>query len=231
MPATLRLALLVALAARARGLDIKAAVDANAAVDGFNDNGDVALKGVESKGKLAPFNVKFDLVIRGSSRSGDVQNASFKVRVHPEWAEKGAAQFKKLAEEGWYDGAAIFRAVDRFVAQFGIPATPHPEPAAIMDDPVKRSNQRGTLVFATSGPNTRSSQLFINLYDNTYLDKQGFAPFGVVLGQQGMHAVDHVYKGYGEKGPDQGRLWREGNQYVDADFPMLTKITKLTVLE
>ncbi|CAK0859636.1 unnamed protein product [Prorocentrum cordatum] len=200
---------LVALAATARGLDIKA-------------------EAVETKDTLMPFNVKFDLAIRGSGRAGDVQNASFKVRIHPEWASGGAAQFKRLAEEGWYDGAAFFRVVDGFVAQFGIPATPHPEPEKIRDDPVKRSNKRGTIVFATSGPNTRTAQLFINLHDNSFLDSQGFAPFGEVLGSLSMGVVDQIYKGYGER-PDQGKLAERGNRYLDAEFPMLTKISKVTV--
>jgi len=200
---------LLALAAPACGLNVKAD---------------------ESKEGLTPFNVKFDLALRHSGRKGDVQNASFKVRIHPEWAPGGAAQFKRLAEEGWYDGAAFFRVVDGFVAQFGMPAKPHPEPEKIRDDPVKRSNTRGTLVFATSGPNSRTAQLFINLKNNDALDGQGFAPFGEVLGQLSMGVVDSIYRGYGEK-PDQGKIAEKGNRYLDAEFPMLTKINKLTISE
>merc|ERR1712083_994894 len=123
---------------------------------------------------------------------------------------------------GWYDGAAFFRIVPGFVAQFGLPAKPQPELKSIKDDPVKKSNKRGYVVFATAGPDTRTSQLFINYADNSFLDKQGFAPFAEVLGD-GMDVVDKFYKGYGEK-PDQGKITSQGNAYLDKYFPKLTKI-------
>jgi cyclophilin family peptidyl-prolyl cis-trans isomerase len=119
----------------------------------------------------------------------------------------------------------FFRVVPRFIVQFGI--SPRPDVAKawfranIADDPVKQSNKRGTITFATAGPNTRTTQLFINYGDNAGLDAQGFSPFGQVV--EGMDVVDKIYAGYGEQ-PDQGRLQSEGKAYTDKSFPMLDKI-------
>eukprot|EP00933_Yihiella_yeosuensis_P073134 TRINITY_DN81720_c0_g1_i1.p1 TRINITY_DN81720_c0_g1~~TRINITY_DN81720_c0_g1_i1.p1 ORF type:complete len:292 (-),score=64.98 TRINITY_DN81720_c0_g1_i1:223-1008(-) len=171
------------------------------------------------------FDIKMDVDLGGD----DNEKASFTVRIHPEWAPKGAAQFKRLVEDGWYDNAGVFRVVPGFVAQFGLPAKPKPRLDNIKDDPVKVSNKPGTLVFATAGPNTRTSQLFINYGDNKFLDGQGFAPFGEVLGD-GMKVVKKFYSAYGEK-PNQGQITNQGNAYLDAKFPKLTKIIKATVQE
>lgn len=160
-------------------------------------------------------------------RYKDVVN--FTVRVHPDWAPLGAARFRKLVEQGWYNDAGVFRVVRNFVAQFGLPAKPQPDLERIADDKVTHANTRGTLTFATSGPNTRTSQLFINYGDNHFLNQQGFAPFGEVLGD-GMAVVDSFFMGYGEK-PDQRRLMAEGNAYLESAFPQMTRFTKVYVKE
>jgi peptidyl-prolyl cis-trans isomerase A (cyclophilin A) len=122
------------------------------------------------------------------------------------------------------------------MAQFGIHGNPTVasawRPAQIKDDPVKQSNKRGYVTFATAGPNTRTTQLFINFGDNAGLDKQGFSPFGQVV--SGMDVVDKIYSGYGEgaprgKGPDQGRTQAEGNAYLTKEFPRLDYIKSATI--
>lgn len=172
----------------------------------------------------APFDVKVEVELGGSAPNLQ----SFNVRLHPEWAPIGVQQFMSLAEKGWFDDSSIFRVVPGFIAQFGLPAKPQPRLGNIKDDPVKAGNKRGRLVFATAGPNTRTSQLFINFKDNAFLDGQGFAAFGEVL-DNGMEVVDKFYAGYGEK-PDQGAITNKGNAYLDEKFPMLSRIKKITRL-
>lgn len=106
--------------------------------------------------------------------------------------------------------------------------------ASIPDDPVKVSNARGTVVFATAGPNTRTTQIFINTREqgNAFLDRQGFAPFGVVV--EGMDVVDRLYAGYGEgapggKGPNQGLIQQKGNAYLASQYPLLSYISKVSI--
>eukprot|EP00929_Paragymnodinium_shiwhaense_P033057 TRINITY_DN18224_c0_g1_i1.p2 TRINITY_DN18224_c0_g1~~TRINITY_DN18224_c0_g1_i1.p2 ORF type:complete len:255 (+),score=86.45 TRINITY_DN18224_c0_g1_i1:67-831(+) len=169
-----------------------------------------------------PVDYKFDIELGGDTP----KSATFTIRVHPEWAPVGAAQFGKLVEQGWYDNCGVFRVVPGFVAQFGLPAKAQPRLPNIKDDQVKEKNSRGRLVFATAGPNTRTSQLFINYKDNSFLDGQGFAPFGEVL-DDGMSVVDQFYSGYKEK-PNQGTITAQGNEYLDANFPKMTKIKKIT---
>jgi len=152
----------------------------------------------------------------------------FVIEVTRAWAPRGADRFYNLVKVGYYDDVAFFRVIDGFMVQFGI----HGDPAAnlawreapIPDDPVTQSNKRGMVTYAMAGPDSRTTQLFINFKDNTNLDSQGFAPFGAVV--EGLSVVDSLYSGYGEgaprgKGPEQGRAQAEGNAYLRASFPKM----------
>jgi peptidyl-prolyl cis-trans isomerase A (cyclophilin A) len=165
--------------------------------------------------------------------------SSGKVRIelYPEWAPKGVARFEELTASGFWDECRMFRVLPGFMVQFGINGDPAMQEkwrsANIADDPVKVSNARGTVVFATAGPGTRTSQIFINTgkNGNGFLDKQGFSPIGRVV--EGMDVVDACYAGYGEgapsgKGPNQGLIQLKGNSYLKEKFPSLTYISKGT---
>jgi peptidyl-prolyl cis-trans isomerase A (cyclophilin A) len=158
----------------------------------------------------------------------------FTLAVTRSWAPLGADRFYTLVKHHFYDNASIFRVVPKFVAQFGISAYP-PVTAAwrgteIKDDPVTQSNKTGYMTFATSGPNTRTTQVFINFQDNSRLDRMGFAPFGVVEGD-GMKVVDMFYDQYGDDaGPDQGKIEKQGKPYVDKGWPKLDSIKSATLL-
>jgi peptidyl-prolyl cis-trans isomerase A (cyclophilin A) len=152
----------------------------------------------------------------------------FVVEVHREWAPNGADRFYNLVKNGFYDDASFFRVIPGFVVQFGMNAKPAVEAvwqkANIRDDAVKQSNKKGYVVFATAGPNTRTTQVFINLGDNTSLDAQGFSPFGTVV--EGMDVVEKFYNGYGDppRGPDQGLVASQGKAYLDKNFSKLDSI-------
>jgi peptidyl-prolyl cis-trans isomerase A (cyclophilin A) len=155
----------------------------------------------------------------------------FVVEVTRAWAPKGADRFYNLAKARYFDDVTFFRVISGFMVQFGIHGKPEVaaawRDAQIQDDPVKESNKRGTITFATAGPNTRTTQIFINFKDNGGLDGQGFAPFGQVV--EGMSVVDQLYAGYGEgapggRGPNQGRAQMEGNAYFRRDYPKLDHI-------
>lgn len=155
------------------------------------------------------------------------------------WAPKGADRIYSLVKAGYYDGCRFFRVLNSprpFMAQFGINGDPAVNAvwseAMISDDEVKQSNSRGMVTFAMGGPNTRTTQLFINYADNRNLDGMGFSPVGKVI--EGMEVVDAFYGGYGEgaprgPGPDQGRIQSEGNAYLDQAFPKLDAIKTATV--
>lgn len=167
-----------------------------------------------------------DVILQVALTPDAQQLSTIKIKLHKEWAPIGVSQFQSLVAKGIFNNAAVFRVVPNFIAQFGLPANPMPEFPAIQDDPVKVNNKRGTLVFATAGPNTRTTQMFINLNDNSdSLDGQGFAPIGEVV--EGMDAVDHFNPEYGEQ-PDQGAITSQGNAYLDQSFPRLTKIHSAT---
>ncbi len=162
----------------------------------------------------------------------------FVIEVTREWAPAGADRFYNLVKNGYYDDTAFFRVVEGFMVQFGISGNPALNnvwrEARIPDDAVKQSNKRGMVTFATSGPNSRTTQIFINFVDkNTFLDGMGFAPFGKVT--EGMEIVDKLYKGYGEgaprgAGPNQMLIQSRGNEYLKAEFDKLD-YTKKAVIE
>lgn len=154
----------------------------------------------------------------------DTSKGPFIVEVHKDWAPIGAQRFYELVRTGFYDGARFFRVVPNFIVQFGLaadPAVTRKWDKAIKDDPVSQTNRAGSLTFATAGPNTRTTQLFINLKSNTFLDSQGFAPFGMVI--EGMEVVQSINSEYGEM-PDQGQITARGNAYLNAKFPKLDYI-------
>merc|ERR1719272_1112668 len=149
---------------------------------------------------------------------------SFTVRVHPEWAPEGAKRFQDMLSAGILDEARFFRVVPGFMVQFGIAPSPKVaskwEHRKIQDDPVKQSNKRGMMTFATSGPNTRTTQMFINYANNDFLDKQNFAPFAEVVGD-GMKVVERIQSKYKEK-PNQSKIQHHGNKYLKKHFPELS---------
>jgi len=155
----------------------------------------------------------------------------FVVQVNRAWAPIGADRFYNLVKHGFFTGAPFFRVVPNFIIQFGL--TPDPavnrawQNASIKDDPVTQSNKPGYIVFATAGPNTRTTQLFINFAANTFLDNQGFAPFGQVT--EGMDVVKNLYSGYGER-PDQGAITSQGKAYIEKNFPNIDSIKSATVV-
>lgn len=160
----------------------------------------------------------------------DTSKGPFEIEVHRDWAPKGADRFYQLVKDGYFSDARFFRVVPNFVVQFGLAANAA-ETAKwdkkITDDPVVAHNTVGTIVFATAGPNTRTTQLFINFGDNRRLDGMGFAPFGTVLGD-GMSVVQQIYSGYGES-PDQGKITAKGNAYLTSQFPKLDYIKKAAI--
>ncbi len=155
----------------------------------------------------------------------------FVVEVHRDQAPLGADRFYNLVKNGFFTNAAFFRVVPGFIVQFGLSANPAVNKAwmsaNIKDDPVMGTNKRGTLVFATAGPNTRTTQLFINFGENGRLDASGFAPFGTVT--DGMDVVDKIYSGYGER-PDQQAITEQGDAYIAKNFPKIDKIKAARIL-
>jgi peptidyl-prolyl cis-trans isomerase A (cyclophilin A) len=165
----------------------------------------------------------------------DTTRGVFTVSVTRAWAPLGADRFYSLVKHHYYDNAAFFRVVPQFVVQFGISANPAVSAAwkhsEIKDDPVTQTNKRGAIVFATAGPNTRTTQVFINLKDNNRLDGMGFAPFGVVDGN-GMNVVEMMYEGYGDSaGPDQDQIEKQGTPYLQKGWPKLDYIKSATILQ
>jgi homoserine O-acetyltransferase len=153
-------------------------------------------------------------------------------------APRGADRFYHLVENGFYDDSRFFRVIAGRFAQFGIPGNPAIagiwRNQSFPDDPVRASNTRGTFAYAMTGPDARTTQIYINTSDQLQQDAQGFAPFGKVV--EGMDAVDKLYSGYGERSGSgmragkQGRLFDEGNAYLDRDFPLLDKLIRARII-
>lgn len=172
----------------------------------------------EGEGRLVEFTI--------SNLDGEVgRTGTIKVQSHPEWAPIGVERFHELVETGFWKNAKFFRVVPNFVDQIGISGNPQVQKQwrskVLKDDPVMKTNARGTLTFATSGKDTRTTQIFFNTNTkgNAFLDKQGFSPFGEVV--EGMEIVDRIYDGDREK-PNQGKIQNQGNKYLDKEFPRLS---------
>ena len=168
----------------------------------------------------------------------DTDKGSFLIEAYRDWAPVGCDRFYNLVRAGFYDDSRFFRVRKGAFVQFGIPGDPaiaeiwrH---STIPDDPQKQRNTKGTVTYAMAGPNTRTTQLFINLTDNASLDAEGFEPIGRVV--QGMEIVDHFYGAYGEepgggmRGGHQGPICSGGNAYLDRRFPQLVKLLRATVV-
>jgi peptidyl-prolyl cis-trans isomerase A (cyclophilin A) len=167
----------------------------------------------------------------------DTTKGKFTVEVTRSLSPNGADRFYNLCKSGYFTDIAFFRVISGFMCQFGIHGDPGVaakwRAASIPDDQVKGSNTRGAITFATAGPNTRTTQLFINFGNNVNLDGMGFSPFGKVV--DGMAVVDKINSEYGEGaprgfGPDQGRVQQEGNAYLKKDFPNLDYIKSVTLV-
>ena len=162
----------------------------------------------------------------------ECSNGNFVVEVHRDWAPVGVRRFEELVKAGFYNENRFFRVLSGFVAQFGLSGDPalnaEWRERQIVDDPVVKSNLKGYLTFATSGKNSRTTQLFINLVDNTQkLDHLGFAPFGVVI--EGMDVVEKINPEY-EQSAIQGMIQDMGNEYLKKGFPRMDYIKTATIL-
>ncbi len=179
-------------------------------------------------GELADIDPGETFQVKFETSKGD-----FIVEAYSGWAPLGAARFKELVTSGFYDGCRFFRIVPGFIVQWGINGDPEIQKKwvnnKIPDDKVLQKNVRGTLSFATSGPGSRTVQLFINYADNTLsLNSQGFSPFAKVI--EGMDVVDALNAEYGEE-PDQGQIQTRGNAYLNKEFPNLDYIIKATIID
>ena len=157
----------------------------------------------------------------------------FTAQVTRAWSPLGADRFYNLVRGHFYDNTAFFRVVPGFVVQFGIAEKPAVSAAwkhtEIQDDPVTQTNKRGYLSFATAGPNTRTTQVFINLKDNPRLDGMGFSPFAVIEGK-GMNVVEMMYEGYGDNaGPEQDKIETQGTPYLKKGWPKLDYIKSASI--
>jgi len=159
----------------------------------------------------------------------DTTAGPFVVECSTKWSEEGSKRFFELCKTGFFNNSGFFRVVPGFVVQFGLAADPKMTAQYtnknLRDEPVRKSNQKGKITFATGGPNTRTTQLFINYGDNANLDSMGFTPFGEVV--YGMENVEKINPEYGEQ-PDQSMIKQEGTAYLKRDFPNLDYITTVS---
>ncbi len=191
----------------------------------FAQTGSLANPAALNEKAPASFNARFD-----------TSKGVYVIEVRRDLAPNGADRFYNMVKSGFFDDTRFFRVVSGFMVQFGINGDPKImaawRSAAIKDDPVKQSNKRGFITFATSGPDSRTTQVFINYADNGTLDRQGFSPIGQVI--SGMNVVDTLYSEYGDgpprgNGPDQTRIQMEGNSYLAKSFPKLDFVKKATI--
>jgi len=169
----------------------------------------------------------------GNVSGQEGKEGKFIIQLNPSWAPLGVQRFEELTADSFWDNCRFFRVVPKFIVQFGINGNPQTQKKwrgnTIKDDPVNFSNEMGTVTFATSGPNTRTTQMFINIGEaNSFLDKQGFSVIGRVI--KGMDIVQNIYKGYGEK-PNQGSIQNQGNEYLTSKYPKLSFIIQAKFLD
>lgn len=216
---------------RVRALVIPAIAAALAACRGGDSAGtDQRLTRPDRAALAAPAPDSFKVAVETSK-------GNFTIVARRDWAPRGVDRFYHLVQLGYFDDVRFFRVLRGFMAQFGLHGDPRVnaawDPLSIEDDPVKQTNRPGTVSFATAGPNTRTTQLFINYGNNANLDAMGFAPIGEVV--DGMAVVDSLYANYGEgapdgSGPDQARITAEGNSYLTREFPRLDFIRRARVV-
>jgi len=184
-------------------------------------------------GNGKPFTVELDIVLDSNAKE-DISTVV--IEVSPDWAPLGAQQFHRLLDVKYFDDCKFFRVLPGFMVQFGIHADPKLGKAmksrpAIKDDasnvPLSQGNARGRLSFAMAGPNTRTTQMFINTGSNNFLDKQGFTPLGQVT--KGMEIIDSIVAEYKEL-PDQGKIQNQGNAYLNLKFPRLSYIKNARII-
>jgi len=166
---------------------------------------------------------------RGARARACVCHSRLKPHRHPTLSRR----FADLLKAHYFDGCRFHRVVPGFIIQWGIPGDPQLYAQwgdnKIRDDPVVVNNAKGTIAFATSEPNARGSQMFVNLADNSSsLDGQGFAPFAIVV--EGFENFDRVHAGYASRGPDQAMAKTHGNAYLTRDFPNLSFIKSATII-
>lgn len=162
----------------------------------------------------------------------DTTAGAFVIECNAKWSEQGAQRFYELCKMGFFDNSGFFRVIHGFMVQFGLAADPKMTAQFanknLRDEPGRKSNQKGLISFATSGPNTRTTQVFINYGDNANLDKMGFTPFGEVIA--GMESVEKITDEYAEQ-PNQTSIKQQGTEYLKENFPNLDFINKVTLVQ